>query len=90
MRYGCIPVVREIGGLYDTVENFNPALKQGTGFTFKSDDPNIFYAAIIRALENYKHKAVWKNLVKRVMKQSNSWEIPAKKYVELYLKVLKK
>jgi starch synthase len=90
MRYGCIPIVREIGGLYDTVENFNPATKQGTGFTFKSEDSNLFYGAIIRALENYHHKTSWKNLVKRVMQQSNSWEIPAKKYVELYRKVLKK
>lgn len=90
MRYGCIPVVREIGGLYDTVDNFNPTLKQGTGFTFKTEDANLFYAAIIRALENYKHKTVWKSLVKRAMNQSNSWEIPAKKYVELYRKVLKK
>ncbi len=90
MRYGCIPVVREIGGLYDTVDNFNPTSRQGTGFTFKSEDANIFYGTIIRALENYKYKAVWKKLVKRVMQQSNSWEIPAKKYVELYLQVLKK
>jgi starch synthase len=90
MRYGCIPVVREIGGLYDTVDDFNPALKSGTGFTFKTEDANLFYAAIIRALENYKHKTVWKNLVKRAMKQSNSWEIPAKKYVELYRKALRK
>jgi starch synthase len=90
MRYGCIPVVREIGGLYDTVDNFNPMSGQGTGFTFKTEDANLFYAAIIRALENYQHKTVWKSLVKRAMKQSNSWEIPAKKYVELYRKVLRK
>jgi starch synthase len=89
MRYGCIPVVREIGGLYDTVENFNPTTGKGTGFTFKSEDENLFYAAIIRALENYKHKKVWRSLVKRAMKQSTSWEIPARKYVELYKKVIK-
>ncbi|MDI3496018.1 MAG: starch synthase [Patescibacteria group bacterium] len=84
MRYGCIPVVREIGGLYDTVDNFNPAEKKGNGFTFSSEDPYMFYAAIIRALENYKYTRTWQSLVKRVMRQSNSWEIPAKKYVELY------
>ncbi|MFA5000367.1 MAG: glycogen/starch synthase [Patescibacteria group bacterium] len=89
MRYGCVPIVREIGGLYDTVENFNPTTKRGTGFTFKSPDENIFYAAIIRALENYKHKAAWQYLVKKVMSRSNSWEIPAKKYVELYKKAMK-
>lgn len=89
MRYGCIPIVREIGGLYDTVENFNPRTKRGTGFTFKTEDENLFYEAIIRALENYHHQSIWSALVKRVMKQSNSWEIPAKKYLELYYRVLK-
>ena len=89
MRYGCIPLVREIGGLYDTVENFDPSTNKGTGFTFKSEDELLFYATIIRALENYKHKKVWRSLVKRAMKQSTSWEIPAKKYLELYKKVIK-
>jgi starch synthase len=89
MRYGCIPIVREIGGLYDTVENFNPTTKRGTGFTFETEDEAMFYAAVIRALENYKHKKTWNNLVKRAMKQSNSWEIPAKKYLELYKKAFK-
>ncbi len=89
MRYGCIPLVRAIGGLYDTVENFNPSTGRGTGFTFKSEDEMLFYTTIIRALENYKHKKVWESLVKRAMKQSTSWEIPARKYVELYKKVIK-
>jgi len=88
MRYGCIPVVREIGGLYDTVENFDPESSQGTGFTFKTEDDLQFYAAIVRALENYKHRRVWSSLVRRVMKRSTSWEIPARKYVELYKRVL--
>jgi len=89
MRYGCVPIVREIGGLYDTVENFSPTLRTGTGFTFKNDDEFSLHEAIVRALENYKHKNVWNSLVKRVMKQSNGWEIPAKKYLELYRQVLK-
>ena len=89
MRYGCIPIVREIGGLYDTVENFDPTTRRGTGFTFRTDDEIMLFGAIVRALENYKHKTVWNNLVKRAMKQSNSWEIPAKKYLELYKKVIK-
>lgn len=89
MRYGCIPIVREIGGLYDTVENFKPALKTGTGFTFKTDDELDFYATIVRALKSYRHKFVWNALIRRAMKRSHSWEIPAKKYLELYQKVLK-
>jgi len=89
MRYGCVPIVREIGGLHDTVENFLPAAGSGTGFTFKNEDEFDLYEAIIRALENYQHKKVWSALVKRAMKQSNGWEIPAKKYLELYQKALK-
>ena len=89
MRYGCIPVVRSIGGLRDTVENFNPVSGKGTGFTFKMEDEILFYTAIIRALENYKHEKPWQNLVKRAMSQSTSWQIPAQKYVKLYQKLLK-
>ena len=89
MRYGCVPIVRAIGGLYDTVENFSSSGRQGTGFTFKHEDEFDLYGAIIRALENYRNHKTWANLVKRVMKQSNSWEIPAKKYLELYKKALK-
>lgn len=88
MRYGCIPIVREIGGLYDTVENYNPTTKRGNGFTFKTEDSGNLFAAIIRALENYKHKKSFEKLVKIAMKESNSWEIPAKKYLELYYQAL--
>ncbi|MCF7860042.1 glycogen synthase [Patescibacteria group bacterium] len=84
MRYGCIPVVREIGGLYDTVDDYNPATKRGNGFTFQQEDGLDFFGAISRGLENFKHRFAWEDLVKQVMKQSNSWEIPAKKYVQLY------
>ena len=88
MRYGCIPIVREVGGLYDTVENYNPSNKKGNGFTFKHEESKMFFAAVIRALENYKHKKSFEKLVKIAMKQSNSWEIPAKKYIELYRHVI--
>jgi starch synthase len=84
MRYGCIPVVREIGGLYDTVDDYNPATKRGNGFTFQQEDGLDFFGAINRGLENYKHRFAWEDLVKQAMRQSNSWEIPAKKYVQLY------
>lgn len=89
MRYGCIPVVRKIGGLYDTVTNFNPRTNRGTGFNFSGFDKYSLFAAIIRALENRQHKNTWRELIVRVMAESNSWEIPAKKYVALYRKALK-
>ncbi len=87
MRYGCVPIVREIGGLYDTVEDYNPATGRGNGFTFNREDPVDLFRAIIRALENYRNRSAWTKLVQRVMKQSNSWEIPAKKYIQLYRRV---
>jgi starch synthase len=90
MRYGCVPIVREVGGLYDTVDDFDPSTKKGTGFTFKAENPFTFYGAIIRALEAKKNKSLWNKIIKRIMKESNSWEIPAKKYIELYKRVQKK
>ena len=89
MRYGTIPVVRSVGGLNDTVENFNPTTKKGTGFSFKEFSAISLYGAIIRALENYYNKENWKILTARAMKQANGWQIPAKKYLELYKKTIK-
>lgn len=89
MRYGCIPVVRKVGGLYDTVTNFNPKTNRGTGFNFSNFDKYSLFAAIVRALENRQHKNAWRELIVRVMAESNSWEIPAKKYVALYRKAMK-
>lgn len=90
MRYGCIPIVRRVGGLVDTVSNYNPRTNRGNGFSFSSFNPYSLYATIIRALENYRHETVWHELIVRVMRESNSWEIPAKKYIALYRKALKK
>jgi starch synthase len=89
MRYGAIPIVRGVGGLSDTVDNFSPTTNKGTGFAFKLEDEFSFFGAIARALENYKYKKVWQELVVRAMKKSSSWEIPARKYIELYKKALR-
>jgi len=89
MRYGCIPVVRRVGGLNDTVVNYNPKTNRGSGFSFSNYSSYSLFAAIVRALENYRHKNSWRELVIRVMRESNSWEIPAKKYLALYRKALK-
>jgi len=89
MRYGCIPVVRKVGGLHDTVMNYSPVTNRGTGFVFERFEPYSLFAAIIRALENYKNRPTWRSLMVRVMQESNSWEIPARKYISLYRKILK-
>jgi starch synthase len=89
MRYGCIPVVRKVGGLHDTVTNLNLETNKGTGVTFKSFDIFSFYGAIVRALEYYEYRKIWRNMMVRAMRESNSWEIPARKYVVLYRKALR-
>jgi starch synthase len=91
MRYGCVPVVHHIGGLADTVINFKPEKKRnkGNGFSFKKYDYLNLLIALTRALETYKHKEIWKELVVSDLMTANSWEIPAKKYIELYKKTIK-
>jgi starch synthase len=89
MRYGCIPIVRKVGGLQDTVTNYNPATDMGTGFCFSQFNHFALFRTIVRAIEDFSHKEAWGRLVKRAMQQSNSWEIPAQKYMKLYRRALK-
>ena len=89
MRYGCVPIVRNVGGLNDTVSNFNPRTNRGTGFVFNNFTAIALYTAIIRALENYLHQSSWTSLLKRGMKTASSWKIPAQKYINLYRRALK-
>ncbi|MFA6467145.1 MAG: glycogen/starch synthase [Patescibacteria group bacterium] len=88
-RYGCVPIVRSIGGLSDTVVNFDPETNQGSGFTFKHYNGKEFLVAVTRALETYKYKSSWKRLVRNGMKISFSWDLPAERYVQLYKKAIK-
>jgi len=89
MRYGCIPIVRKIGGLHDTVINFDDEKNKGTGFTFSDFNEESLLQAIIRAVEVYKDENKWNGLILRAMKKSSSWEIPAQKYIALYRKAIK-
>lgn len=89
MRYGCAPIVRKIGGLYDTVKNFDPLIKKGTGFTFGRFDQYSLYGTIIKAIETMKYKQAWRDIMVRAMQESNSWEIPAEKYIALYRKAIR-
>lgn len=84
LRYGCIPVVHHIGGLADTIVDYDPRTKFGNGFTFEKYDARHFLIAVVRAIENYKHKNNWRTLIIRGLRQANSWIIPAQKYIDLY------
>lgn len=90
MRYGCVPIVRKVGGLSDTVSNYNPGKGKGTGFVFSRFDEFHLFGAIVRALENYNgDEKKWDQLIKRIMTQANDWSIPANKYIKLYKKIMR-
>jgi len=88
LRYGTIPVVRETGGLKDTIESYNIYDNTGNGFSFKNYNAHELLFAIQRALSLYKKKELWHDLVYRGMISNNSWEKSAKEYIDIYNKLL--
>jgi starch synthase len=89
MRYGCVPIVHRVGGLNDTVIDYNPFTGKGTGFVFDRFNTYELYGAIVRAMEDWYAEDSWNILVERVMEESHDWEIPAKKYLKLFHKIIK-
>lgn len=88
-RYGSVPIVRETGGLADTITNYNPRTEHGDGFVFKSYDSRDMLVAITRAIENFYHQDKWQRLVGKIMERSFGWEVPAKKYLEIFKKAIR-
>ena len=86
-RYGTIPIVRETGGLNDTVEAYNEKTGEGTGFSFSDYNAHDMLHTIERAVSFYEQKEIWHKLVDRVMNLDYSWHNSAKKYSELYDKL---
>lgn len=84
LKYGTIPVVRAVGGLKDTVEDFDREQGTGTGFVFGPYEPQAFLAAIERALQAYGDKKAWTALRRRAMRMDFSWDRSADAYSELY------
>ncbi len=82
LRYGTIPIVRETGGLKDTITDSGDG--KGNGFTFKSYDAYDMFDAIRRSLAAYSDKAYWNKLVERALKCDNSWGKSAREYIKLY------
>jgi starch synthase len=84
MRYGSVPIVHAVGGLADTVQEYDPSSGEGNGFTFANYDPWEFFAAIVRALELYRFKDTWRRLQQCNMAADHSWHASAMRYVEVY------
>jgi len=88
LRYGTVPLVRETGGLRDTVEPYNEYEKIGTGFGFMNYNAHEMLHTIRYAQHFYYDcKQEWYDIVKRGMKKDFSWKNSAKQYEELYDKV---
>jgi starch synthase len=87
LRYGAIPVVRETGGLKDSIQDSGDG--QGNGFTFRSYDSGDMLYALHRALEGYQNREGWDILVERAMKCDFSWGRSANEYIRLYRELIK-
>lgn len=90
LKYGTVPVVRATGGLDDTIVDYNQDPHNGTGFKFYEYSKDAMLLAIKRALEVYKDKKSWTDLIKRCMSKDFSWERSAREYVKLYELAIKR
>ena len=88
MHYGTVPIVRETGGLKDTVEPFNQYTGEGNGFTFDRYESGLLLDATNRAKTLFfEHREAWDNMVVRNMNKDVSWDVSAKQYRELYVQM---
>ncbi len=86
--YGTIPIVRETGGLRDTVIPYNEYTGEGSGFSFYSYNANDMVYVIKMALKYFADKKVWNKLVKRAMELDFSWDASAREYRKLYKELI--
>lgn len=87
LRYGTIPIVRETGGLKDSITDSGDG--EGNGFTFKTYDAYDMLGAIYRAVDAYSNKDYWQTLVKRALECDMSWGKSANEYIKMYKALVK-
>jgi starch synthase len=84
LRYGTAPIVRAVGGLDDTVENFDRSTGRGNGFKFYEYDSTRLLEKVYEALLVYADQQSWRTLQQNAMRADFSWEVSARRYVEVY------
>lgn len=84
LRYGTVPIVRETGGLNDTIDSYNEFTGEGTGFTFANYNAHDMLYTIRRAISFYRQKDIWENIVRQGMRKDFSWRKSAEEYMKLY------
>ena len=87
LRYGTVPIVRETGGLRDSITDSGDG--KGNGFTFKTYNAHDMLDAMHRALDAYYNKPHWKELVKRAMECDFSWGRSSNEYIKMYKQLMK-
>jgi starch synthase len=88
LKYGTIPIVRAIGGLRDTVQDYDRERESGTGFVFEPYDAQAMLQAIDRGLSTYRDRNEWAELQRRAMAMDYSWNRSAAAYSNLYQQLL--
>lgn len=84
LRYGTIPIVRETGGLKDTITPYNIHENTGNGFSFKNFNAHELLFKIKEALDLYKDETKWHDMISRAMHTDNSWKKSAQEYIDIY------
>ena len=84
MRYGTIPIVRETGGLVDTVPPINTETLEGRGFTFKAFNAHDMLDAVRRAADFYRDRERLDKFRTNIMRYDSSWKVPAELYNGIY------
>ncbi|EGO61725.1 glycogen synthase GlgA [Acetonema longum] len=84
MRYGSLPLVRETGGLRDTVLSYNEATGEGNGFSFTNYNAHDMLHTMERAVRMYQDRPLWHHLAAQSMSRDYSWQSAARQYVTLY------
>jgi starch synthase len=88
LQYGTIPIVRETGGLNDTVQSYDESTHIGNGFSFKNLNAHDLLHTVRRALNFYHQNENWSRLIQNAMTRDYSWLQSAKKYNEIYEELL--
>jgi starch synthase len=87
LRYGTVPLVRAVGGLDDTVVNYNERSGRGTGFKFSEYTAQALVRTVKRALKLFGDRKKWRSLQLAGMRQDYSWDVSAREYVKVYRNV---
>ena len=90
LRYGTIPIVREVGGLKDTVIPYNEVTGEGNGFSFANFNAHELLFTIKNAINLYHYKDKWKKLMVKAMESKHDWDESSKKYLKLYSSLMGK